>query len=133
MVNSQRVNRIVKVPNLSSIPGATPNPGSGTRMEWPTAATVLWMMGSVVAATSMDNYRAGMTSLGFKVNRLSLSELVTSSGGADFVQFDTIFPSSGFRFPVNLKVAQGEAWIFFIRNMSAATAFYPDIAFGVAE
>jgi hypothetical protein len=132
-MNHLRATAIIKVQGLSSVAGPTLSPGSGLRVDWPITGCVLWVVGSVAGATSNDNYMAGMSSLGFRIQALGRTELITSGIGADYLQFSSAFPSAGFRLPLGIRVAQSEAWFVFIRNLHASTAFTPDLAFGVAE
>jgi len=128
-----RATAIIKPQGLSSVAGNTPSPSSGFRIDWPITGCVLWVVGSPAGATSNDNFMAGLSSLGFRIQVRGQTELVTSGQGADYVQFSSAFPSAGFRMPIGIKVKQSEAWFIFIRNMHSSTAFTPDIAFGVAE
>lgn len=133
MQSNLRATAIIKVSGLASVPGPTTSPSSGLRVDWPITGCVLWIVGSVSGATSNDNYIAGLSSLGFRIQVRGQTEIITSGNGADYVQFSSAFPSAGFRMPVGIKVKQTEAWFVFIRNTHSATAFTPDLAFGVAE
>ncbi len=128
-----RATAIIKVQGLSSIPANTTSPSSGLRLDWPITGCVLWVVGGVTAATSNDNYVAGLSSLGFRIQMRGQTEIITTGNGADYLQFASAFPSAGFRMPLGIPVKQTEAWFIYIRNMSAGSAFTPDLAFGVAE
>jgi len=128
-----RATAIIKVQGLTSVPAATTSPSTGLRLDWPISGCVLWVVGSVAAATSNDNFMAGISSLGFRIQVRGQTELITTGNGADYLQFSSAFPSQGFRMPLGIPVKQTEAWFIYIRNLSAGTAFTPDLAFGVAE
>lgn len=128
-----RPTRIIKpVGIVTSIPANTTSP-SGLRIDWPTGGIVLWVVGSCAVATSADNYRAGMTALGFRIQPKGIREVITDGQTGQFLQFDAAFPSAGFRFPLNIKVAQNDAWMVYVRNLSTGTAFTPELAFAIAE
>lgn len=129
-----RATAIIKVNGLTSVPGPTTSPSTGLRVDWPASGCVIWIVGSVSGATSNDNYVAGMSSLGFRIQIQGRTEVITSGiNGADYLQFSSAFPSAGFRMPVGIKVKSSDAWFVYIRNTHSATAFTPDIAFGLAE
>ncbi len=133
MQSNLRATAIIKVQGLASIAAATTSPSAGLRVDWPIDGCVLWVVGSVTGATSNDNYMAGLSSLGFRIQVRGQTEIITSGNGADYIQFSSAFPTAGFRMPLGIKVKQTEAWFVYIRNMHASVAFTPDIAFGVAE
>ncbi len=133
MQSNLRATAIIKVQGLGSVAANTPSPSSGLRVDWPIDGCVLWVVGSVAAATSNDNYVAGLSSLGFRIQVRGQTELVTSGNGADYIQFSSAFPTAGFRMPLGIKVKQTEAWFVYIRNLHTGSAFTPDLAFGVAE
>lgn len=132
MQQNLRATAIIKVQGLTSVAGNTTSP-SPLRLDWPISGCVLWIVGSPAAATSNDNYMAGLSSLGFRIQIQGRTEFITTGTGADYLQFSSAFPSAGFRMPVGVEVRQTEAWFVFIRNLHSSTAFTPDLAFGVAE
>jgi hypothetical protein len=130
--NYSRVTRIVHVQNLVSLPAATTSP-SPLPVYWPSPGVVLWLLASPAAVSTADAWYGALSSLGFRLNVLGQSEFVTNGQSADFVQFGSIMPSSGFRFPINVEVHQNDTWQVYIRNIHASLAFTPDVAFGLAE
>lgn len=128
-----RATAIIKPQGLASVIGPTASPSAPYRVDWPISGCVLWIVGCVASATSNDLYMAGMSNLGFRIQIMGRTEIVTSGNGADYVQFASAFPSAGFRMPLGIKVRQTEAWFVYVRNLHASQAFTPDIAFGVAE
>jgi hypothetical protein len=129
-----RANAIIKVNGLASVPALTTSPATGLAVDWPASGCVLWIVGSVNGATSNDNYVAGMSSLGFRIQVQGRTELITQGiNGADYLQFASGFPNFGMRMPVSIPVKQGDRWLVYVRNTHASVAFTPDIAFGLAE
>jgi hypothetical protein len=132
-VEALRVTRVVHVQNLVSIPANTTSPTTGFPVYWPSTGTVLWIVASVAAASSADQYYGGISSLGLRINILGMSEFITSGQAADYVQFSSLMPSSGFRFPINVNVVQNDTWTIYVRNLNGANAYTPDVAFGLSE
>jgi hypothetical protein len=130
--NFSRVTRVVHVQNLVSIPASTLNP-QPLPVYWPSNGVVLWLLASPAGVSSADAWYGGLSSLGFRLNVLGQSEFVTNGQSADYVQFGSIMPSSGFRFPVNVEVKQNDTWQIYIRNTNSGNAYTPDVAFGLAE
>lgn len=128
-----RVTRVVHVQNLVSIPASTTSPSTGYPVYWPSPGTVLWIVASVAAASSADTYYGGISSLGLRINILGMMEFVTNGQSADFVQFASLMPSAGFRFPVSVNVKQNDTWTVYIRNLNSGNAYTPDVAFGLSE
>jgi hypothetical protein len=128
-----RVTRVVHVQNLVSIPQSTTSPSTGYPVYWPSPGTVLWIVASVAAVSSADLYYGGLSSLGLRINILGMMEFITNGQSADFVQFASLMPSAGFRFPVSVNVKQNDTWTVYIRNLNASNAFTPDVAFGLSE
>jgi hypothetical protein len=130
--NFSRVTRVVKVQNLVSVPANTTNP-QPLPVYWPSPGVVLWLLAAPAAVSSADAWYGALSSLGFRLNVLGQSEFVTNGQSADFVQFGSIMPTSGFRFPINVEVKQNDTWQVYIRNLNGSNAYTPDVAFGLAE
>jgi len=128
-----RATAIIKPQGLTSVAANTTSPSVNFRVDWPITGCVLWMVGSVKGATSNDNYVAGMSSLGVRIQVRGQTELITTGSGADYMQFSSAFPAVGFRMPIGIKVKQTEAWFVYFINVHASLAFTPDVEFGVAE
>lgn len=128
----QRVTRIVKVQNLVAIAPLTFSP-TPLIVTWPNHGVVLWILAAPAAGSTADDWYGGLSSLGLRINVQGQSEFVTNGQSADFVQFGSIMPSAGFRFPVNVEVYQNDSWQVYIRNTNATDTFTPDVAFGLAE
>ncbi len=127
-----RVTRVVHVQGLASVPAATPSPAA-LPVTWPNSGVVLWILAAPANVSTADSWYAAMSSLGFRLNVQGQSEFVTNGAAADYVQFGSIMPSSGFRFPINLEVKQNDIWQVYIRNTHPSNAYTPDVAFGFAE
>lgn len=128
----QRVTRIVKVQNLSAIPGPTASPQS-LPVYWPSPGVVLWVVAAPSTVSTTDAYYAALTSLGLRIAIQGTTEFVTNGQSADYVQFSSIMPTAGFRFPINVEVKQNDTWLVYIRNLHASNSYTPDVAFGLAE
>lgn len=128
-----RPNRLITVGNTVSVAGPTLTPSSGLRVDWPADGVVLWCAGSVQGITTQDNFWSGMSSLGFRIQRKGVSEFVSNGSAADYAQFSTVFPTAGFRLPMNVPIKASEPWFVFFRNVHATAAFTPNFVFAVAE
>ena len=105
---------------------------AGLRIDFPENGVVLWAVGSPVGVSTNDLYQAGMSSLGFRIQRKGINELITDGQTSAFLQFASAFPTAGFRFPLGLRVKQNDTWLIFIRNLHAATTFTPDFGLALA-
>jgi hypothetical protein len=105
---------------------------SGLRLEFKERGCVLFAIGSVVGVSSNDARASGMCSLGFRIFRQGIEELITDGETAAFLQFDSAFPTAGFRFPLGLDVKENETWLIFFRNLHTGTTFTPDFGVGFA-
>jgi len=134
MQPNMRATAIIKPQGLASVAHATTSPSTGFRVDWTHGGCCVWIVGSVTGATSNDNFMAGMSSLGFRIQMLGRTEFITAGiNGADYLQFSAAFPTNGLRMPINVPVNSGDSWTVFVRNVHSSTDFTPDIAFGLAE
>lgn len=128
-----RATAIVKPQGLTGVAPATTSPSSGLRLDWPIDGCVLWVVGGISGATSNDNERAGLSSVGFRIQVRGQTELITTGNGADYLKMSAAFPTQGFRMPIGIRVRQTEAWFIYFINVHASNTYTPEIAFGVAE
>lgn len=127
-----RVTRVVKVQNLVPITGPTLSP-TPLVVTWPNHGVVLWLLAAPAGVSSTDDWYGALSSLGLRINVQGQSEFVTNGQAADYVQFGSIMPSAGFRFPINVEVFQNDTWQVYVRNINTENAYTPDVAFGLAE
>jgi len=133
MTKDLRPNRIITVGSTTSVAANTTSPSTGLRVDWPSDGIVLYAMGTVQGVSTNDALQSGLSSLGFNLELAGVESLVSNGLSKDYVQFSTVFPTSGFRFPLGIRVKQTEAWFVFFRNVHSATAFTPNFAFGFHE
>jgi hypothetical protein len=126
-----RPTRIIKPQGINTlVTHATTT--SGLRLEFKEEGIVLFAVGCVVGVSTNDLFQGGMSSLGFRIFRQGIQELITDGESAAFLQFASAFPTAGFRFPLGLEVKENDTWLVFIRNLHAATDFTPDFGVGLA-
>lgn len=129
--NYSRVTRIVHVQALAPIPAGTVQP-TPLPVYWPNNGVVLWLLAAPANVATQDAWYGSLSSLGLRILVQGQSEFVTNGQSADYVQFGSIMPTAGFRFPVNISVMQNDTWQIYIRNTGGAV-YTPDVAFGLAE